>query len=241
MATTFNVFNLGNFSELDVNESDGIVENADLLINQTFGDASAPLYNSINTFAPAGNGATTGTDANAYDFQGANDQFSINGAGVYTVDAIFAMSVTITYVDGTTASGLRAVIVQDDAGNMYLVGATSQDGTQDLLEAQPIQSVTMDSVMEYSVAMVSDRDPGDYDDVIDGTSGADSIVAGFTDTASGNISAAQVDDSGNTIVAGDGNDTILAGAGNDYIDGGAGDDSIRRGGWQRQHPWRCWQ
>lgn len=33
MATSFNVFNLGNSTELDVNETDGVVENAGLLTN----------------------------------------------------------------------------------------------------------------------------------------------------------------------------------------------------------------
>ncbi len=148
MATTFNVFNLGNFSELDVNETDGIVENADLLINQTFGGASAPLYNSINTFAPTGTGATTGTDANAYDFQGANDQFSINGAGTYNIDAVVMMRVTLTYVDGSTMSGVPVRVIQDDLGNIYMVGDTTQSGPQNLLESKPIVSVAMESVMD---------------------------------------------------------------------------------------------
>ncbi|MFW2542011.1 Hint domain-containing protein [Primorskyibacter sp. 2E107] len=225
MPTTFNVFNLGTFSQLDVNETDSVAENAGLLTGQTFGGPGNPLYNSIQTFAPAGNGATTGSDPNVYDFQGANDQFSINGGGLYNFDSLVVIDATFTYADGTSGNGLVAVI-QDDVGNTFMTGSHFQDVHQDALEAKPIQSVTFGAVSSNHSGLIADRVSQDFQPVIDGTGGDDVISNGYSDQISANQTAAQVDDSGNYIDAGAGNDFVSAGSGNDTIIGGDGDDTL---------------
>ena len=63
--------------------------------------------------------------------------------------------------------------------------------------------------------------PATPDNVVDGTSGADTMSVGFTD-AGGDVQG----NSGDTIEANGGNDTVTAGTGADDIDGGSGDDSL---------------
>ncbi|WP_282603710.1 hypothetical protein [Paracoccus sp. PARArs4] len=54
MPTTFNVFRLGTFADLDTDDSNRQVEDAGLLEGKSFGSSTDPLYNQIQTFSPGG-------------------------------------------------------------------------------------------------------------------------------------------------------------------------------------------
>ena len=229
MATTFNVFRLGRLgADLDTRGGNSSNENAAFLTsptNQVFGSAANPLHNQIQTFAPAGNGPSNGV----YRPQTNSDQFSINGGPPHSVDGFVSYIVTLTYIDGTVATGVEARVVQDTAGDAWLVGNLNQNASQDALEAKPVQSVTFTSVSNSSANMAADRDPGNYVPVIDGTAGNDVMNPGYADQINSNATAPVIDNSANYISAGAGNDSVNAGGGNDTVLGGAGADTLLGG------------
>ncbi|WP_282029872.1 calcium-binding protein, partial [Paracoccus marcusii] len=231
MATTFNVINLGSFTNLDAVEG-GQPENAALLNNQSFGGATNPLFNRIQTFAPAGNGpAGTGLPTQ-YEGAGDLDQFSINGGPVRTVEAFIFMPATITYIDGTTAT-ISGRVMQDTNLQLYLVPSVTQDASQTALEAKPILSITFGTyvppVAGQTYVMLADRDANELAPVIEGTNGDDTMNVGYVDQNNNNAIAPVIDDNANFILAGGGNDSIEGGGGNDTIFGGDGNDTIQGG------------
>ena len=222
MATTFDVFYLGTGAEIDPTEGNTSSENAAALVGTTFGSTSDPLYGHIQSFAPGtagfGGGNTAGYDV---DNTVTNDQFTIDGGPDQTMDGTAIYNATITYADGSTAS-ITATVVQDTAGNLYLMPRTIDNADQAALEAMPIRSLTLDSVSMTPSYATGDRVAGTYPDgVVDGTTGNDSMGVGYTDGDGDQITSG--DDS---IDAGAGNDSVQAGDGNDTIFGGTGDDTI---------------
>ncbi|MFN3276691.1 MAG: Hint domain-containing protein [Paracoccus sp. (in: a-proteobacteria)] len=226
--TTFKVLNLGNFSLLDVNETDGIVERAHLLTNQTFGSSGDPLYNKIQTLRPVGNGFDGGTPG-SYDYQrdsGQFDQFSINGGGTYNFDAFASMDTTLTYIDGTTAT-VTGRVFQDAVGNTWLAPPASPGADLDAYQAKPVVAVTFGNVIANNEVMSGARVEAAFVPVVDGTSGNDLIGPGYQDRVATDESGSFVSNTGrNFINGGAGNDEIRGGGGNDWINGGSGDDVI---------------
>ncbi|WP_108502440.1 Hint domain-containing protein [Paracoccus indicus] len=231
MATTFNVINLGSFTNLDATEG-GQPENAPLLNNQTFGSAGIPLYNRIQTFAPAGNGPTGTGGSAVYDGRGDLNQFSINGGAVQTVEAFAVIPVTLTYADGTTAT-ISGRVMQSTDLQLYLVPSVTQDASQNALEAKPIQSLTFGTYTPPAngnvSVMAADRDPNELVPVIDGSAGNDTMNVGFTDLLNSNATVPAIDGNANYISGGAGNDSIEGGGGNDTILGGDGNDTLQGG------------
>lgn len=226
--TTFKVLNLGNFSLLDVNETDNVVENANLLTNKTFGSSGDPLYNKIQTFRPVGNGFDGGT-AGSYDYQrdsGQSDQFSINGGGTYNFDAFVSIDTTLTYIDGTTAT-ITGRVFQDGVGNTWLAPPASPGADLDAYQAKPVVAVTFGNVIANNEVMTATRVEAAFVPVIDGTSGNDLIGPDYQDRVASDESGSFVSNTGrNFIDGGAGNDEIRGGGSDDWISGGSGDDVI---------------
>ena len=232
MATTFNVFYLGTVADLDPIEGNNTAENAANILGTTFGSPTGPLYNQIQTFSP---GDYSSDESDGYDTDNsfANDTFSIDGGALQTMDTVVNYNATITYLDGTTAT-ITAVVFQDTNGNLYLAPETIYNADQTALEAQPITSLTLDSVASDTSYLVGDRSAGDFATVVDGTAGDDSMGVGYTDAQGDQITTGDDiihgGDGNDTIDGGAGNDTLIGGAGNDHLIGGAGDDVFQEDG-----------
>lgn len=221
MATTFNVFSLGTGPLIDPTEGNQTSENASALVGMTFGSVGNPLYGAAQTFSPGTTGFASGSTT-AYDSNntGTTDTFRINGGANQTMDGVTLYSATITYANGTTAT-IGAIIIQDTAGNLYLMPQLTQNASQTAMEAGAIRSLTINSVTTNAADLAADRLVGNYvlpNGAVDGTSGNDAIGTGY------------IDSQGDAVDGWDGNnDLIYGGAGNDTINGNAGNDSIYGG------------
>ena len=253
MATTFDLFRLGTAPQIDTIEGNLTSENHQALEGLVFGSTANPLASNVASLSPdidlllfpdyAG-----GATSNAYDSNNflSNEQFVIGGVR-YTHDATMLYSNTvITYTDGTTAT-VTAMVMQDTAGNLYLLPPPSgPTAYSDALEAKPILSVTLGTATPANgtdvYAMTADRYDLTFSDyVVEGTTGNDLIDTNYTGDPEGD----RIDDTDNlagtnddlvtaglgndTVRAGTGNDTVYGEGGNDLLDGGAGNDSLLGG------------
>ncbi len=239
MPTTFTWIYLGNTATvLDPTEGNTTAENAALLNGTTYGSVSDPLLGRVKTATLNDVGGTVGTmDA---DNTVVNDTFTTDIGSVtqtFTFDIALSYNATITYVNGSTAI-VTAVIVQDTAGNLYLVPELTANPDTTAYQALPIRSVTFNSVDVAGANLQTDRFVTAFrDGVVTGTDGNDLINAGYIEpTVSGNDRVDNNDAvlggaTGNddSIRAGAGNDSVLAGLGNDSVDGGTGADVIDGG------------
>ena len=157
----FTVFELGKQPLWDTTEGNTTAENAASLVGQTFGGPGDALVNYARTFAPGSTGYTSGTTT-AYDMAQDTDTFTIDGGPDQVFDATAVFNATITYIDGTTAQ-ISAVVFQDNDGNTYLAPEFSQNADQAALEAAPIRSLTLDSLLgnRYS-GLTAQRENIDY-------------------------------------------------------------------------------
>lgn len=215
MTNNYSVINLGNFTDLDTDESGARMgaENADAALG-TYGTLDDPVSDHLDDYyapnATSGGGLPSVTTDNG---GGTPDEIFINGQGTY-IDTVLVYDATITYMDGTTAT-ISAVVFQTTDGDLFLAPEYSYNADQEALEAGPIQSISLNSVISGDQdsdnnVLVQDR----YDSELvigDGGGGDDSIDAG-----AGN----------DTVNGGVGNDTIEGGSGDDEITGGAGDDTF---------------
>lgn len=219
MATTFDVFYLGVFADLDPVEGNYSAESAESLVGSTIGAAEAPLSENLVTMNQYN------SDYAEYYINNAegNDQFQIDGGAALTFDSLVEYSATITYTDGTTAN-ITAVVFQSTDGQTFLAPEYEDNADQDALEAKAIQSLTLNSVVTAGDDMYSSRMDGDYvveDGVVDGTEIGDDLSVGYTDS-----DGDQVTDGTDSINAAGGDDTIYAGGGDDTIDAGTGNDAV---------------
>lgn len=241
MATTFNWIYLGTTTvRIDPTEGNSNMENAALLVGQTYGTGINPLYTHITSTTTINNGGTAGaldTNNNA-----SNDQFTTNigsGTQTFVYDGLTVYNATITYADGTTAT-VTAVVVQSTTGELFLAPEIAPNTDSTAYAAKPIVSLTLESVNSASnINLGADREVTGWDNgIVDGTSGNDLIDASYVepiangsdriDNGDGTSSSATAwqDD---VVQAGAGNDTVLSGLGNDFVDGGTGADSIDGG------------
>ncbi len=219
MATTFDVFYLGVFADLDPVEGNYSAENAESLVGSTIGGAEAPLSGNLVTLNQYNSDYTEYYINNAES----NDQFQIDGGAALTFDSLVEYGATITYTDGTTAN-ITAVVFQSSDGQTFLAPEYEDNADQSALEAKAIQSLTLNSVVTAGADMYSSRMDGDYvveDGVVDGTETGDDVSVGYTDSQGD-----QVTEGADSINAGGGDDTIYAGGGDDTIDAGTGNDAV---------------
>ena len=158
MPTTFNVISLGNLADIDTAEGNNAAENASALVGLTFGGVNDALVNDFVSFSP-GTGGFSGGSSSYYDQDNSPaENFKIDGGSDQVFDSAARYSATLTYTDGTTAT-VSVAIFQDTAGNTYLAPESSQNSSQDALEAGAIRSLTLDSLTANSTAgLVGDRD-----------------------------------------------------------------------------------
>jgi len=155
--TTFNVISLGQLSDIDTFEGNTQAENAAALVGLTFGGEGDALVNDFVTLSPVG-------DPGSYYDQDNSpaESFSIDGGPAQTFDATSVYSATVTYTDGNTST-ISAVLMQDVDGNTYLAPEFSNNADQAALEADPIRSITLDSLIgnNYS-GTTADRQSWDF-------------------------------------------------------------------------------
>lgn len=147
MPTTFNVLSLGVQPIIDPTEGNNVAENASALENMTFGSVTDPLWELSQSFSP-GTGGFGGGTSTAYDQDNSlsNESFRLDGGPEQVFDASVVYNAVITYTDGTTAN-ITAVVFQDTAGNTYLAPEFSANADQTALEAGPIRSLTLNSLV----------------------------------------------------------------------------------------------
>ncbi len=144
MPTTFSVFSLGVQQVWDPSEGDQFLSTA--AVNSTlgtYGSSADPLFDSIQTLTPAGNGFGGGSTT-SYDLDNttSNDQFSLDGGAPQTMDAAMVFNAVITYKNGGTAN-ITAVIFQDANGATYWAPEFSENADQAAIEAAAIESLQL--------------------------------------------------------------------------------------------------
>ncbi len=232
MATTFDVIYLGVQADFDTVNGDYIAENGSALEGLTIGSAGDPLFSRVQSFSPGSTGYSGGANANLYDPNATVDTFRIDGGPDQTHDMTMGYNATVTYADGTTATGQFSVF-QDHDGNTYLAPETSYNADQVVLEAKPIASITFGTAVYGSGGqgwgLTADRYDADFAGPasVDGTSRDDVMEVGHIDADGDQIDGADGDD--DTIYGYGGNDAIDGGAGNDVIAGNDGADTLRGG------------
>lgn len=242
MPNVYNWIHLGTVATaLDPTEGNSGAENAgsNAFVGQSFGSVATPLYAAITEVtadATGGDPAVLEADNTIASDTLTTDTGAGAVAQVYDGSAIY--QATLTYADGSTAS-VAVRVVQTESGDLFLAPETGAGGATAAFEAAPLQSITLDSLIS--------ADPGDYeadrhetgwdDGVIEGTSGADLIDAGYAEPVSAGSDQVDGGDAGlpgrsgddDDILAGEGNDTVLAGAGDDSVLGGGGEDTLQGG------------
>lgn len=165
MPTTFKVFYLGNHADIDPTEGNNSAENAGALVGQSFGSSADPMLHEIQTFSPGSTGfgnGTTSKSGKAYDTNSsAGDTFKIDGGPDQDFDSLAVYNATLTYSDGTTAN-ITAVVFQDTNGNTYLAPEMSDNADQAKLEAAPIESMKLGTVVaSNNILLVANRETFD--------------------------------------------------------------------------------
>lgn len=143
---TIEAFYLGTLADLDLNESDFYSEYASDLVGLTVGTGAGdpPLYENIIALTLDDADGDRGLYENDLGYTGED---IIYDGTASALDRIIEYSITITYIDGSTVPTHMGVM-QDVSGRAFLV--PHQEGTveNDLLDDQPIASITIDSVNE---------------------------------------------------------------------------------------------
>ena len=146
MPSTFNVISLGNLADMDTVEGNMRAENAEALVGESFGGPGDALVNHVQSLS-VGSDAYNDDGNTYYDMNGSStNAFSIDGGSDQVFDGTAVFNATLTYVDGSTAD-ISAVVFQDVDGNTYMAPEFSANADQAALEAKPIQSLTLNSLM----------------------------------------------------------------------------------------------
>ncbi|RCW85059.1 Hint domain-containing protein [Paracoccus lutimaris] len=140
---------LGSHRDLDNNEFQLGAERAGELVGTTFGSADNPLARNIFSST-----LRDGNDNGSIAFNGPNgspagEYASIDGTAHY-LDSGVLYTGSITYMDGTTATGIPLRVLQDTSGNLVLVPPPSGASTLEIsaLTTRPIQSITLNGVLQ---------------------------------------------------------------------------------------------
>lgn len=147
MPNVWNAIFLGNFATaLDpIEDNDPFdvddMENSSALVGEVFGSVGDPLANHIVQIT--GNDVSGEVGYLDVDNAVSNDTISYDvgaGANTQVLDAAALYDVTITYLDGTTAT-VTATILQDVSGNLFLAPETTNNADTAAFEAQGIRSI----------------------------------------------------------------------------------------------------
>jgi len=158
MPTTFNVISLGVLPIIDSIEGNDDSENSSALVGLTFGSPTTPLADDQGDFSEFSQGTLVGGIYNNNVNLDGPESFIIDGGAPQQYDGLAVYSSTITYTDGTTAA-VSAIIFQDVDGNTYWAPEASQNTDQTAMEAKPIASLTLNSVISVpSAGLFANRD-----------------------------------------------------------------------------------
>jgi|GEM_PF-2340351 len=240
---TYPFLHIGPLNDFDVPDGQPIEHAFTQLYGKTFGAQNTPLY-AQSTRVTLND--TSGD--NRLPLDGALPResmtFRLNDQQVTTYPDSLTRVDNCTIVQRLpsgqfqTVTGVRLRILQDTAGNTFLMPALSDTGTEAALNDHPIVSITMSLKQAdyYTANTVVSTERSSLlsfrDGYVDGTDGNDLINAGYGDDMDGDRvdngdailpGAAPNDD---FIRAGLGNDTVWAGAGADSVRGGDGNDSL---------------
>src|SRR6056297_2234446 len=200
LSTSFQVMNLGNFADIDPDETNGITENmADLF--GSYGSLDAPLYENLLDMTTADPNGSGNVDDN--DNGNTPETVTIGGQSV-TLDSVQVYNATLTYADGSTAN-ITAVVFQTTTGDTFLAPELATNADNASLAASRVDT-------DFKVPIADETG-----DIIDGGAGNDQIFGNEgDDTLTGGAGA-------DTLYGGTGNDTFFLAEG-DVAFGSDGDD-----------------
>ena len=220
LSTSFQVIDLGNFADIDPDETNGTSENmADLF--GTYGSLDEPLYENLLDMTTADPNGSGNVDDN--DNGNTPETVTIGGQSV-TLDSVQVYNATLTYADGSTAN-ITAVVFQTTTGDTFLAPELATNADNAALSAQPIVSISLNSTSADNGSLAASRVDTDFKvpiadetgDIIDGGAGNDQIFGNEgDDTLTGGAGA-------DTLYGGTGNDTFFLAEG-DVAFGSDGDD-----------------
>lgn len=220
LSTSFQVINLGNFADIDPDETNGVSENmADLF--GSYGSLDAPLYENLMDMTTSDPNGSGNVDDN--DNGNTPETVTIGGQSV-TLDSVQVYNATLTYADGSTAN-ITAVVFQTTTGDTFLSPELAINADNAALSAQPIVSISLNSTSADNGSLAASRVDTDFKvpvadetgDIIDGGAGDDLIFGNEgDDTLMGGLGA-------DTLYGGTGNDTFFLAEG-DTAFGSDGDD-----------------
>ena len=158
MPTTTNVraISLGSHRDLDNDESTLGAERASELIGTTFGSVDNPLAHNIFT-STLYDGNDNGNIAfNNASGSPAGEYGIVNGANHYLDTGILYVG-SVTYMDGTTVTGIPLRLLQDTVGDLALVPPPIGASTLEIsaLTTQPIRSITLTGVMQNNFSALN--------------------------------------------------------------------------------------
>ncbi len=147
MPTAWNTLYLRQNAIIDPTEGNTVAENAGALVGRTFGGANDKLFDEHVLVSTTNVGGAPGQLEQDNSVAGDTVTFDLgSGAVTTTFDAVVQYNATITYTDGSTWTG-EVRIIEDALGSTFLVPNTSNNSAQQALVANPIQSLTLNSVI----------------------------------------------------------------------------------------------
>lgn len=160
------VIYLGLRSDLDLDPDETVpgAEAAGDLVGTTFGSVEAPLFRDINDVV-----LHDGDDDGAIAFDNASGpaagEHAVHQGAVYHLDSGVIYSGTVTYADGSTATGVALRVLQATDGTLALAPppAGAANGEIAGLTGLPIRSITLTGVIdpdrnEFDLAGYGDAD-----------------------------------------------------------------------------------
>ncbi|WP_208348604.1 Hint domain-containing protein [Pseudaestuariivita rosea] len=159
MPLTWNAILLGTADDIDSDESTFGTETSFM---GSAGSAENPLFEDIVTFSINDVDGDNRWDTNNAGQTSEVSTLTTDGVSESVVlDSTTVYNATITYVDGTTAD-ITAVVIQLTDGRVYLAPEYIETDDDAALNAQPIQSIQLGSVIDTETALVADRFAGDF-------------------------------------------------------------------------------
>jgi hypothetical protein len=159
MPLTWNALLLGTGPDIDTDES--TLQTEFTFSGASAGSAANPLSNNIQTFT-----INDADNDNVWDSDntGAPETslLTVNGVNENVqLDSVVVYNAVITYDDGTTAN-ITAVTIQLTDGRVYLVPEFSANADDTALNAAPIQSIALGTVVTNNTNLVANRQAGDF-------------------------------------------------------------------------------
>lgn len=144
---TIRAISLGSFTKLDTAENRTGAEQANALLGHSFGSSNAPLADAVQDMllhdANANGEVAFKNNVNSAEY------ISVNGTP-QAVDTEVLYRGTVTYMDGTSTAGVPLRIIQDGAGQLYLLPPpTNADRAEiDAVTLKPIAAIELTEVKQ---------------------------------------------------------------------------------------------